>query len=198
MTSAIGGRLGSLGGGRGYRFGRLGLIVAGAILLILLLASSFTYVNPGYVGIVIHRAGGGVDRQPLGPGLHGRNPLTTGIVEYPVFMQTLLLTRSPTEGTARNDEINVNSVEGQPLSLDVSMSFELDPASVPKLYETFRMYLHPGKENRFGRNFKYILLEWNMRSRMLYQAVLPMLTEIMFRWQRRLCALAWQLFTLHK
>jgi regulator of protease activity HflC (stomatin/prohibitin superfamily) len=83
MTSAIGGRLGSLGGGRGYRFGRLGLIVAGAILLILLLASSFTYVNPGYVGIVIHRAGGGVDRQPLGPGLHGRNPLTTGIVEYP-------------------------------------------------------------------------------------------------------------------
>ena len=138
MTSAIGGRLGGFGGGRGYRFGRLGLIVAGAILLILLLASSFTYVNPGYVGIVIHRAGGGVDRQPLGPGLHGRNPLTTGIVEYPVFMQTLLLARSATEGTPRNDEINVNSVEGQPLSLDVSMSFELNPASVPKLYETFR------------------------------------------------------------
>ena len=138
MTSAIGGRLGSFGGGRGYRFGRLGLIIVGALLVILLLASSVTYVNPGYVGIVIHRAGGGVDRQPLGPGLHGRNPLTTGIVEYPVFMQTLLLTRSATEGTVRNDEINVNSVEGQPLSLDVSMSFELNPASVPELYETFR------------------------------------------------------------
>ena len=42
------------------------------------------------------------------------------------------------EGSAGNDEINVNSVEGQPLSLDVSMSFELDPTRVPALYSTFR------------------------------------------------------------
>jgi regulator of protease activity HflC (stomatin/prohibitin superfamily) len=95
-----------------------------------------TYVNPGYVGIVIHRAGGGVDPTPLGPGLHMRNPLTTGIEEYPVFMQTLVLTR---EGDGRrNEEINVNSVEGQPISLDASMSFELDQRMVPKLYSTFR------------------------------------------------------------
>ena len=32
----------------------------------------------------------------------------------------------------------MNSVEGQPLSLDVSMSFELDPSKVPALYSTFR------------------------------------------------------------
>jgi regulator of protease activity HflC (stomatin/prohibitin superfamily) len=53
-------------------------------------------------------------------------------------MQTLVLTRAATEGSQRNDEINVNSVEGQPLSLDVSMSFELDPTMVPTLYSTFR------------------------------------------------------------
>lgn len=138
MTSGIGGRLGTFRAPAARRFGRLGLIVLGAILLLLLLSSSVTYVNPGYVGIVIHRAGGGVDPQPLGPGLHARNPLTTGIVEYPVFMQTLVLARGTNEGSLRNDEINVNSVEGQPLSLDVSMSFELNPASVPKLYQTFR------------------------------------------------------------
>ena len=67
-----------------------------------------------------------------------RNPLTTGIEEYPTFMQTLVLTRNSTEGSTGNDEINVNSVEGQPLSLDVSMSFELDPSKVPALYSTFR------------------------------------------------------------
>jgi regulator of protease activity HflC (stomatin/prohibitin superfamily) len=54
-------------------------------------------------------------------------------------MQTLVLTRSSSEGSERNDEINVNSVEGQPISLDVSMSFELDPQKVPLLYTTFRM-----------------------------------------------------------
>ncbi|HEV7706149.1 MAG TPA: SPFH domain-containing protein, partial [Gemmatimonadaceae bacterium] len=48
------------------------------------------------------------------------------------------LTKGGNEGSANNDEINVNSVEGQPLSLDVSMSFELDPRMVPSLYTTFR------------------------------------------------------------
>ena len=44
-------------------------IVIGAMILVaalFLLPSTFTYINPGHVGIVIHRAGGGVDPQPLG------------------------------------------------------------------------------------------------------------------------------------
>jgi len=49
-----------------------------------------------------------------------------------------VLTRAATEGSPTNDEINVNSLEGQPISVDVSMSFELDPARVPALYQTFR------------------------------------------------------------
>ena len=39
-----------------------------------------------------------------------------------MFMQTLVLARTPTEGSRNNDEINVNSTQGQPLALDVSMS----------------------------------------------------------------------------
>ena len=120
---------------------KLKRIVTGAavlLALLVLLPSTFTYVNPGYVGIVIHRAGGGVDPIPLGPGVHGRIPFATGIEEYPVFLKTLVLTKNPTEGSALNDEINVNSVEGQPLSLDVSLSFQIDPAQTPKLYTTFR------------------------------------------------------------
>ena len=118
---------------RGLVIGALGLLA-----LTLLVPSSVTYISPGHIGIVIHRAGGGVDNAPLGPGFHVRNPLFTQIVEYPTFMQTLVLTRASTEGSPNNDEINVNSTEGQPLSLDVSMSFELDPLKVPQLYQTFR------------------------------------------------------------
>jgi regulator of protease activity HflC (stomatin/prohibitin superfamily) len=117
---------------------RLALGVVAVVAVLVLLPSTFTYVNPGYIGIVIHRAGGGVDPIPLGPGVHARIPFATGIEEYPVFLKTLVLARSSNDGSANNDEINVNSVEGQPLSLDVSLSFQLDPLKTPKLYTTFR------------------------------------------------------------
>ena len=122
--------------GRKLKRGLIGVLAIAAVLV--LLPSTFTYVNPGYVGIVIHRAGGGVDPVPLGPGIHARIPFATGIEEYPVFLKTLVLTKSLSEGSSQNDEINVNSVEGQPLSLDVSLSFQLDQSQTPKLYTTFR------------------------------------------------------------
>jgi regulator of protease activity HflC (stomatin/prohibitin superfamily) len=125
----------SLGGNGLSRLLKLAALAGTVIVALVLLPTAMTYINPGHVGIVIHRVGGGVDKTPLSPGIHARNPLTTGVEEYPTFMQTLVLTRS---GDGGNDEINVNSVEGQPLSLDVSMSFELDPTRVPALYSTFR------------------------------------------------------------
>ena len=128
---------GSGGGGGGG--GKKLLIAAAALLaMIFVVKPMVTYIEPGHVGIVIHRGGGGVDPQPLGPGFHAINPIMTAVQEYPTFMQTLVLTQATTEGSTNNDEINVNSVEGQPLSLDVSMSFELDPTKVPALYSTFR------------------------------------------------------------
>src|SRR5262245_60761656 len=123
------------------RLGRLGLglkLLALVLVAFVVVPAMLTYINPGHVGIVIHRVGGGVDPKPLGPGLHFRNPLTTQIEEYPTYMQTLLLTRGEHEGARFNEEINVNSAEGQPVSLDVSMSFELVPGRVPYLYQTSR------------------------------------------------------------
>jgi regulator of protease activity HflC (stomatin/prohibitin superfamily) len=145
MGSSIGDRLSSMnfggtngGSDLGHKIRRVLGLIAGLVVALVLLPTTIVYVNPGYVGIVIHRAGGGVDKTPLGPGLHMKNPLTTGIEEYPVFMQTLVLTKTSNEGSPNNDEINVNSKEGQPISLDVSMSFELDPDKAPGLYTTFR------------------------------------------------------------
>ncbi len=135
-TSGGGSAGGSGDAGRVAR--RIAAVGAAVLVVAATLPSTVTYVNPGHVGIVIHRTGGGVDAKPLGPGLHFRNPLLTAIEEYPTFMQTLVLTRGSTEGSSGNDELNVNSQEGQPLSLDVAMSFELDPSRVPQLYQTFR------------------------------------------------------------
>ena len=125
------------GGGSGI-FKKLAAAFVVLLVLLFLVRPSVAYIEPGHVGIVIHRGKGGVDPTPLGPGFHLRNPLMTQIQEYPTFMQTLVLTKASTEGSEQNDEINVNSVEGQPLSLDVSMSFELRADKVPALYQTFR------------------------------------------------------------
>jgi regulator of protease activity HflC (stomatin/prohibitin superfamily) len=112
-------------------------VIAGALALLTFSCSSATYIEPGHVGIVIRRTSGGVDPLPLGPGLHMRNPMTTGIEEYPTFMQTMVLSKA-SEDDGINDEINVNSVEGQPISLDIAMSFEIQQEKVPFLYSTFR------------------------------------------------------------
>jgi regulator of protease activity HflC (stomatin/prohibitin superfamily) len=143
MASSIGERLGEMRGfnpgiGRpeGARMKRLVGIIAALVVALVLLPTTFTYVNPGYVGIEISRIGNGVSRDPLQPGIKIRNPLTTDIVEYPIFMQTMTLTKDGDNGS--HGQINVNSAEGQPISLDVSMSFELDAAKVPMLYTRFR------------------------------------------------------------
>lgn len=137
MRNPLTGMPGGGGGGSGI-FKKLAGAFVVLLVLLFLVRPSVTYIEPGHVGIVIHRGGGGVDPTPLGPGFHMRNPLFTQIQEYPTFMQTLVLTKGVTEGSEQNDEINVNSVEGQPLSLDVSMSFELRADKVPALYQTFR------------------------------------------------------------
>jgi regulator of protease activity HflC (stomatin/prohibitin superfamily) len=142
MANLVGDRLSQLRGPgsatAGRTLARLVGLGIGIIVVLVLLPTTVTYIHPGHVGIVISRTGGGVESTPLAAGLHTRNPLTTGIEEYPIFMQTLVLAKAPGEGRSQNEEINVNSVEGQPISLDVAMSFELLPMMVPKLYSTFR------------------------------------------------------------
>ncbi|MES3034808.1 MAG: prohibitin family protein [Gemmatimonadota bacterium] len=141
MGSSIGDRISQMGAtasGRGGGAMKAVLAVAALIAGVWIMSSTVTYIEPGHVGIIIRRTSGGVDPVPLGPGLHMRNPLTTGIKEYPTFMQTLVLTQGANEGSGINDEINVNSIEGQPISLDISMSFELRQDKVPHLYSTFR------------------------------------------------------------
>jgi prohibitin 2 len=143
MANAMSERLSQLrsqgnGSGFGHVTSQIVAVVAGIAVLLLLLPTTVTYIHPGHVGIVISRTGGGVEPIPLGAGLHTRNPLTTGIEEYPIYMQTLVLAKATSEGSPNNEEINVNSVEGQPISLDVAMSFELLAGKVPDLYSTFR------------------------------------------------------------
>lgn len=156
VISSIRSRASTAEGGGMTRFLKWFLVVIAAAIIV---PQFFTYIEPGHVGILIHRAGGGVDAKPLGPGFQMRNPVFSQIEEYPVFMQTLVLTRANNEGSPNNDEINVNSQEGQPLSLDVAMSFELDPSKVPTLYQTFRSNINLIQHGFVKQTIRQVLQE---------------------------------------
>ncbi|HUQ81722.1 MAG TPA: prohibitin family protein [Gemmatimonadaceae bacterium] len=193
MESSLGDRLGAIRGGTrgdrasnfGAKVGRLVFAAAALIVLLVLLPSTVTYINPGHVGILIHRAGGGVDPKPMGPGLHPRNPFFSQIEEYPIFMQTLVLTRATTEGSRGNDEINVNSIEGQPISLDVSMSFELDPLRVPALYQTFRTDIETIQHGYVKQSIRQALQEV-MGSEPIADVIGPKKAEVVNQTQARI------------
>lgn len=99
-----------------------------------------TNIEPGHVGVMIKKcSGGGVQSEPLNVGWQFRNIICEEIEEYPTYQVTLILTKSEHEGTANNDEIIVNSSEGLPIGMDVSVSLTLDPKRVPAIYSKYRM-----------------------------------------------------------
>lgn len=132
-------------------------IGAGVIVGIYIITQSFIYINPGHVGIFINRLNGEVDKEPLGPGFKFRLIGIQDIVEYPTFMQTVVLSQSQTEGAFYNEEINVNSVEGQPISCDVSLSFEIEPSKVPSLYIMFRRDIHQITEGYVKQSIRQVM-----------------------------------------
>jgi regulator of protease activity HflC (stomatin/prohibitin superfamily) len=110
------------------------IIITGFILSF----DSIVYINPGYVGVFINKLTGNISQEPIHAGYKVKLPFIHEIIEYPYYMQTIILSKNTIEGYPINDDINVNSVEGQPLSCDVSMSFTLEPSKIPSIYTSFR------------------------------------------------------------
>jgi len=121
-------------------FGRLiaGLAVLG--LLLFGVVSCGTTVEPGNVGVKIRTLGGsaGVDHQPLSSGWHFKG-IGERIVEYPVIQRTYSYTREPDERGPENEEIAFADNTGLPMTADVAITLQVNPASAPRLYETYRL-----------------------------------------------------------
>lgn len=120
-----------------------GRIIAGLAVLGLLLfgvVSCGTTVEPGNVGVKIRTLGGsaGVDRQPLSSGWHFKG-IGERIVEYPVIQRTYSYTREADERGPENEEIAFADNTGLPMTADVAITLQVNPASAPRLYETYRL-----------------------------------------------------------
>ena len=100
---------------------------------------NWTVIPPGYTGIHVNRiVSRGVTREDVVTGFVGYNPVQTQIVVYPTFVQRVVWTADAHEGNPANEEITFNTRDSTPVSVDVAVSYLLDPQRVPEFYTKFR------------------------------------------------------------
>lgn len=96
-------------------------------------------VQPGHVGIKVNQygSGAGVSNEALGVGTYF-TPFGTTIYEYPVYTNTYTYTRSADEGKKLDEEFNFQDKNGLGLSADIAVSYSVNHALAPKLFEKYR------------------------------------------------------------
>jgi regulator of protease activity HflC (stomatin/prohibitin superfamily) len=100
-----------------------------------------TRIEAGYTGIEVNLAGSqrGASEIPIRTGWVFYSPLTTQIIEFPTFVQTVKWTRDVNEGHPINEEMGFNSKEGMEIYANVSLSYAIDPKHVPDFYVKYRV-----------------------------------------------------------
>lgn len=138
------------GGGREYTLRpnipglRNIILMAVAVLIALILLSTVlrvTRIEAGHVGVEINLAGRqrGASEIPVRTGWVVYSPLTTQIIEFPTYVQTVKWTKDTNEGHPVNEEMGFNSKEGMEIFVDVSLSYAIDPSKAPDFYVKYRV-----------------------------------------------------------
>src|SRR5271155_5839569 len=121
------------------------IVIGIAVLLVALILFSLllrvTRIEAGHVGVEINLAGQqrGASQIPIRTGWVVYSPLTTQIIEFPTYVQTVKWTKDVNEGHPINEEMGFNSKEGMEIFVDVSLSYAIDPAKVPDFYVKYRV-----------------------------------------------------------
>ena len=125
-------------------FLKVGAVVIGVLLLVLVLSLFLlrvTRIEAGHVGVEINLAGKqrGASEIPVRTGWVVYSPLSTQIIEFPTFVQTVKWTKDTNEGHPINEEMGFNSKEGMEIFVDVSLSYAIEPTKVPDFYVKYRV-----------------------------------------------------------
>jgi regulator of protease activity HflC (stomatin/prohibitin superfamily) len=83
-------------------------------------------------------SGAGVSPEPLPARWYFRG-IGERIVQYPVIQRTYSYTREKDERGNENEEITFSDNTGLPMTADVSVTLQVNPASAPNLYQTYRL-----------------------------------------------------------
>src|SRR5713226_9115840 len=123
---------------------KLGAIGIGVIVVLVVLGVFLlrvTRIEAGHVGVEINLAGKqrGASEIPVRTGWVVYSPLSTQIIEFPTYVQTVKWTKDTSEGHPINEEMGFNSKEGMEIFVDVSLSYAIEPTKVPDFYVKYRI-----------------------------------------------------------
>lgn len=99
-----------------------------------------TTVPPGYVGIRVNLYGNqrGVEDFPIETGRIWYNAWTEDVHKFPTYMQNVVWTRDPCEGSPTDESITFNSTEGAVINCDVGMAYQIEADKVPHIFVELR------------------------------------------------------------
>ena len=125
----------------GFRTLIIAAVTLAGILLVFSVLVRVTRIEPGHVGVQINLAGSqrGASEIPVRTGWVVYSPLSTQIIEFPTYVQTVKWTKDTNEGHPLNEEMGFNSKEGMEIFVDVSLSYAIDPLHVPDFYVKYRV-----------------------------------------------------------
>ncbi|NGM48249.1 SPFH domain-containing protein [Caulobacter sp. 602-2] len=116
--------------------------IAGAVLVLgsCSVISQGTTVEPGNVGVKIKTLGTGAGVAPEAlPARWYFRGIGERIVQFPVIQRTYSYTRDRDERGNENEELQFSDNTGLPMTADVSVTLQVNPASAPMLYQTYRL-----------------------------------------------------------
>lgn len=124
----------------GFRTLVIGAVGLLALIFVLSVVVRVTRIEAGHVGVEINLAGSqrGASEIPVRTGWVVYSPLSTQIIEFPTYVQTVKWTKDTSEGHPLNEEMGFNSKEGMEIFVDVSLSYAIDPLHVPDFYVKYR------------------------------------------------------------
>ena len=114
-------------------------IVVGVVALFIVIAffSSFTVIEPGYVGVIFNQMTG--DLKAVPQGLAFKIPFITTVQEYPIALRTYTMVQKANEGSsATQDDIDLPTREGQHIKQDISVTYNTTGDKASEVFKSFK------------------------------------------------------------
>jgi regulator of protease activity HflC (stomatin/prohibitin superfamily) len=119
------------------KFGSKLIVGLIAIASLVLIASSYSVISPGYTGVIFNLWTGSLRTVPQG--IAWRFPFVTQVQSYPTALRTYTMVKRSGEGSSEGDDsIDLPTREGQHITQDISVTFNTSEDLAAQVFKAFR------------------------------------------------------------
>ena len=119
------------------KFGSRIVTAAVALVVLILIFSSYTVISPGNTGVIFNMWTGSLRAVPQG--IAWRMPWITQVQSYPTALRTYTMVARQGEGSAESDDsIDLPTREGQHIRQDISVTYNTTEDKAADVFKAFR------------------------------------------------------------